>query len=131
MATNENLPEILDPKARANLDLILTRVSTMEDRERAAALSIWFEAQVLAWIRRDETAEAGPDSPNYFLEQRTAAELVMMAQIVTGVLIQIDEAGGGAGHQSDQFRLVQASGVLIREELVSRIERAADPELEF
>lgn len=129
MATNENLPETLDPKARANLDLILARVSTMEEREGAAALTIMFEAQLLAWIRRDEAAETGPESPNYFLEQLTPRELVMMAQIVTGVLIQLDAVG--LGEETDQFRLVQAAGVLIREELVARVERAADPELEF
>lgn len=118
MATN-NEEMTLDPKARVELADIVSRQSTLEQRERAATATVLLEAGLLAWIRRDETDEAGPESPNYFLEALTPFDLTLMLQIVSGVLIIMGEDQ----KDTDQFQLVKAGGVLIREELVGRVER--------
>lgn len=116
MATN-NEQMTLDPKARMELDQIVGRRSTMDQRQRAAHATIVLEANLLAWIRRDETDEAGPESPNYFLESLSPLDLALMLQVVSGVLMIMGEDQ----EDTDQFRLVQGGGVLIREELLTRI----------
>lgn len=114
MATNEKL----NAKARHELDQILLQLSTGEERQRAAMNLLVLCSGVLLWVKRDETAEDGPDHPCYSLAILSARELVLMAQSVSAAL-----AVNTVSLPQDQRDVLAAAGVMAREELLTRFER--------